>query len=443
MISLINSRELNVFQKIDLRSGYHQLKVQEEDIPKTAFRTRYGHYEFTFWLSEVQFLGHVINDDGIQVDPVKIEAISKWEIPKSPTEVCSFLGLAVEKNTRNLNDLITRIKESHKLALQRPNLEKEGLRGMIDQLVKGTKLNLSTTYHPQTDGQSERTIQSLEDMLRACVIDLGGNWDDHLPLMEFSYNNSYHTSIQAAPFEALYGRQCRTPIYWSEIGENQLSGPEIVLETTKKVTQIKYRLKAARDRQKSYPDKIRKPLEFNVSDNVLLKVSPWKGVPINSNYQKKLMGYTMYFHVSNLRKCLADESLVMPLQDVEVDEKLTFVEQPLQIEDRQEKKLKRKKLMIVKVKWNSRRGPEYTWELESEMKKKYSHLFKPIPINQGEYFISLKLARDTRVSGENSRIVADACLITTSEANLSLVIRHDVSVYFGAIKQDGPAECVD
>ena len=112
----------------------------------------------------------------------------------------------------------------------------------------GTRLNLSTAYHPQTDGQSERTIQTLEDMLRACVIDFGGNWDNHLPLIEFSYNNSYHSSIEAAPFEALYGRKCRTPVCWAEIGESQLSGPEIVQETTDKITQIKERLKAARDR---------------------------------------------------------------------------------------------------------------------------------------------------------------------------------------------------
>lgn len=142
----------------------------------------------------------------------------------------------------------------------------------------GTKLNLSTAYHPQTDGQSERTIQTLEDMLRACVIDLGGSWDHHLPLMEFSYNNSYHTSIQAGPFEALYGRKCRTLICWSEIGESQLSGPEIVQETTDKIQQIRERLKVARDRQKSYADRRRKPLEFTVGDKVLLKVSPWKGV---------------------------------------------------------------------------------------------------------------------------------------------------------------------
>ncbi|GKA06964.1 putative reverse transcriptase domain-containing protein, partial [Tanacetum coccineum] len=146
------------------------------------------------------------------------------------------------------------------------------------QKALGTRLDLSTAYHPEIDGQSERTIQTLEDMLRACAIDFGGNWDTHLPLVEFSYNNSYHSSVKCAPFEALYGRKCRTPIAWAEVGESKLFGLEIVQETTDKIVQIKERLKAARDRQKSYADNRRKPLEFSVGDKVLLKVSPRKGV---------------------------------------------------------------------------------------------------------------------------------------------------------------------
>ncbi|GJU51012.1 reverse transcriptase domain-containing protein [Tanacetum coccineum] len=142
----------------------------------------------------------------------------------------------------------------------------------------GTQLNLSTAYHPQTDGQSERTIQTLEDMLRACVIDFGNGWDRHLPLVEFSYNNSYHTSIKAAPFEALYGRKCRSPVCWAEVGEAQLTRPEIIHETTKKFFKISDRMQAARDRQKSNADKRRRPLEFEVGYKVMLKVAPWKGV---------------------------------------------------------------------------------------------------------------------------------------------------------------------
>ncbi|GKB64944.1 putative reverse transcriptase domain-containing protein [Tanacetum coccineum] len=99
----------------------------------------------------------------------------------------------------------------------------------------GTRLDMSTTYHPETDGQSERTIQTLEDMLRDCVLEFGKGWDRYLPLVEFSYNNSYHTSIKAAPFEALYGRKCRSPVCWAEVGDSQLTGPEIIYETTEKI----------------------------------------------------------------------------------------------------------------------------------------------------------------------------------------------------------------
>ncbi|GKC01397.1 reverse transcriptase domain-containing protein [Tanacetum coccineum] len=146
------------------------------------------------------------------------------------------------------------------------------------QKALGTRLDMSTAYHPQTDGQSERTIQTLKDLLRACVIDFGGSWDVHLLLVEFSYNNSYHSSIRCAPFEALHGRKCRSPVLWVEIEESSLIGPELVQETTDNVVLIKEKLKAERDRQKSYADNRRKPLEFEVGDKVLLKVSPWKGV---------------------------------------------------------------------------------------------------------------------------------------------------------------------
>nr|GFC33292.1 putative reverse transcriptase domain-containing protein [Tanacetum cinerariifolium] len=158
---------------------------------------------------------------------------------------------------------------------------------IVDRLTKsayflakalGTQLDLSTAYHPETDGQSKRTIPTLEGILRACAIDFGRNWDTHLPLVEFSYNNSYHSNINYAPFEALYGRKCRTPIAWTEVGESKLLGPEIVQETTDKIVQIKERLKVIRDHQKSYADKRRKPLEFSVGDKVLLKVFPRKGV---------------------------------------------------------------------------------------------------------------------------------------------------------------------
>ncbi|KAD4178723.1 hypothetical protein E3N88_27314 [Mikania micrantha] len=238
-------------------------------------------------------------------------------------------------------------------------------------------------------------------MLRCCVVDFGGNWDAHLPLIEFSYNNSYHTSIQCAPFEALYGRKCRSPVCWAEIGESQLIGPEIIQETTDKIAQIKERIKAARDRQKSYADHRRKPLEFSIGDKVMLKVSPWKGVvrfgkkgklapryvgpfeildrigPVAYKLKlpQELGGVHDIFHVSNLKKCLSDESLIIPLDEVRLDDKLHFIEEPIEIMDREMKKLKRSRIPIVKVRWNSKRGPEFTWEREDQIKQKYPHLF--------------------------------------------------------------------
>nr|GFB29005.1 putative reverse transcriptase domain, ribonuclease H-like domain protein [Tanacetum cinerariifolium] len=146
------------------------------------------------------------------------------------------------------------------------------------QKALGTYVNMSTAYHPEKGGQSERIIQTLEDMLQACVIDFGKSLDRHLALVEFSYNNGYHTSIKAAPFEALYGRKCRSPICWSEVGDSQLTGPKLIRETTEKIVQIKNRLLIARSRQKSYADVRRKLMEFSVGDRVMLKVSPWKGV---------------------------------------------------------------------------------------------------------------------------------------------------------------------
>ncbi|GJZ24883.1 putative reverse transcriptase domain-containing protein [Tanacetum coccineum] len=234
-------------------------------------------------------------------------------------------------------------------------------------------------------------------MLRACVLDFGGSWDVHLPLVEFSYNNSYHSSMRCAPFEAFYGRKCRSPIMWAEVGEGQLIGPELVQETTEKISQIKDRLKAACDRQKSYADKRRKPLEFSVGDYVLLKVSPWKGVvrfgkkgklaprfvgtfeivekvgPVayRLDLPEELSGVHDTFHVSNLKKCLADPTLQVPLDDIRVDAKLNFVEELVEILEREFKKLKRSRIAIVKVRWNSKRGPEFTWEREDQMKLKY------------------------------------------------------------------------
>ncbi|GJV09558.1 putative reverse transcriptase domain-containing protein [Tanacetum coccineum] len=188
-----------------------------------------------------------------------------------------------------------------------------------------TQLDMSIAYHPEIDGQSERTIQTPEDMLRACVIDFGSSWDRHLPLVEFSYNNSYHASIKIAPFEALYGRKCRSLVCWSEVGDSQLTGPELVRETIEKIIQIKNQLLTARSRQKSYADVRRKLMEFQVGDMVMLKLE----------LLDKLCRIHNTFHVSNLKKCLADENLVIPLKEIQLDDKLHFIEEPVEIMDRE------------------------------------------------------------------------------------------------------------
>nr|GEV02222.1 putative reverse transcriptase domain-containing protein [Tanacetum cinerariifolium] len=240
----------------------------------------------------------------------------------------------------------------------------------------GTRLDMSTAYHPETDGQSERTIQTLKDMLRACVIDFEKSWDRHLPLVEFSYNNIYHTSIKAAPFEALYGRKCRSPVCWTEVRDAQLTGPEIIHETTKKIVQIKSKIQAARDRQKSYADLKCKPMDFQVGDRVMLKVLSKVGdVAYRLELPQQLSRVHNKFHVSNLKKCLSDESLVIPLDGLRIDDKLHFVKEPVEIMDREIKQLNRSCIPIIKVRWNSKRGPEFTWEQEDQFKKTFPHFF--------------------------------------------------------------------
>ncbi|GJS30086.1 putative reverse transcriptase domain-containing protein [Tanacetum coccineum] len=197
------------------------------------------------------------------------------------------------------------------------------------QKALGTRLDMSTAYHPRTDG--------------------------------------YHTSIKAAPFEALYGRKCRSPVCWVEVRDVQLTGPEIIHETTEKIIQIKSRIQAARDRQKSYANVRRKPLEFQVA-----KVGT---VTYRLELPQQLSRLHSTFHVSNLKKCLSGEPLVIPLDEIHIDDKLHFVEEPVEIMDSEVKRLKQSCIPIIKVRWNSRSGPEFTWEREDQFRKKYLHLF--------------------------------------------------------------------
>nr|GFA57023.1 putative reverse transcriptase domain-containing protein [Tanacetum cinerariifolium] len=208
-----------------------------------------------------------------------------------------------------------------------------------------------------------------------------------------------HLFPNSAP--ALYGRKCRLPICWAEVVDRQLTGPKIIHETTKIIVQIKSRIQAARDRKKSYADIRRKSLKFQVGDKVMLKLSPCKGV-IRFGKRRKLnpryigpfkisarVGTVAYrlelpgqlsrvhstFHISKLKKCMADEPLAIPLDEIQVDDKLNFIEEPIEIIDREVKLLKQSPILIVKVHWNSRRGPEFTWERKDQMQKKYRHLF--------------------------------------------------------------------
>ncbi|GKA03774.1 putative reverse transcriptase domain-containing protein [Tanacetum coccineum] len=179
------------------------------------------------------------------------------------------------------------------------------------QKALGINLDMSTAYHPQTDGQSERTIQTLEDMLRSCMIDFGNGWVRHLPLVEFSYNNNSHASIKAAPFEALYGRKCRSPVCWAKIGEHKL-------------------------------------MEFQVGDRVMLKVSPWKRVVRFGKRRKLNPRYVGSFKVLE-KKCYSDEPLAMPLEGIHIGDKLQFLEEPIEIMEREIKRLKQSRIPLIKV----------------------------------------------------------------------------------------------
>ncbi|GJU15649.1 putative reverse transcriptase domain-containing protein [Tanacetum coccineum] len=213
------------------------------------------------------------------------------------------------------------------------------------QKAFGINLDMSTAYRPQTDGQSERTIQTLEDMLRACVIDFRNSWDHHFPLVEFSYNNSYHASIKAAPYEALYRRKCRSPVCWSEVGDSQLTSPELIRDTTEKIGAVHFG-----KREKLSPCYIG-PFK------IIARVGP---VAYTLELPEELKGIHSTFHVLILKKCLAEGDVAIPLEEIQLDDKLHMIEEPVEIVDKEVKRLKQSWIPIVKVRWNSQRGPEFT-----------------------------------------------------------------------------------
>ncbi|XP_057793178.1 uncharacterized protein LOC131009787, partial [Salvia miltiorrhiza] len=444
----------SVFSKIDLRSGYHQLKIRPEDVPKTAFRTRYGHYEFVvvpfgltnapavfmdlmnrvfhpyldkfvlvfiddiliyskndkdheehlrivletlrterlyakfskceFWLSEVTFLGHIVSSEGIKVDPEKVQAVREWKSPTNPNEIRSFLGLAgyyrrfmegFSKIARPMTQLLRKgIKFSWTEECEKSFQElKKKLTTAPVLAVPPGKANV--VADALSHGQSERTIQTLEDMLRTVVLDRDGSWEVVLPLIEFAYNNSYQATIDMAPYEALYGRKCRSPLYWDEVGERKVLGPDMVNEMVEIVRQIRGRIKEAQDRQKSYADARRTELQFEIGDKVFLKVSPTKGITrfgVKGKLRPRFVGpyeilerigpvaYRLalppsfgnvhnVFHVSQLRKYVFDPKHIIHQEEMILCPDLSYEERPEAILDRKVQQLRNKAITSVKV----------------------------------------------------------------------------------------------
>ncbi|KAG8503560.1 hypothetical protein CXB51_001543 [Gossypium anomalum] len=314
---------------------------------------------------------------GLPLTPSKKDSI--WVIVDRLTESAHFIPVRINFSLQKLAKLyVSEIVRLHGVPVsiisdRDPRFTSRFWQKLHEAL--GTRLNFSTAFHPQSDGQSERVIQILEDMLRGCVIEFRGSWEDYLPLAEFAYNNSYQTSIRMAPYEALYGRRCRTPVCWTELGERQLLGPELVVDTADKVKLIRDRLKEVANRQKSYTDLKRKEIEYSVGDMVFLKVSPWKKILRFGKKGKlsprfigpyrilKRVGPIAYqlelppeldrindvFQVSMLRCYCSDPTHVVPVAEIEVQTDLTFEEEPVQILDRDVKVLRKKSVPLVKL----------------------------------------------------------------------------------------------
>ncbi|GJX74742.1 hypothetical protein Tco_0313337 [Tanacetum coccineum] len=240
-------------------------------------------------------------------------------------------------------DLSKQILKAQTEARKPENIKSEDVGGM---LVENSK-----------DPEKLR-MEKLEYMSQISVIVTLGSHQISESHFRRLWNNSYHASIKAAPFEALYGQKCRSPVCWAEVGQVQLTGPELVQESTERIIQIKQRIQTARDRQKSYADLKRKSMEFQVGDKVMLKVSPWKGVVRFGKRGKLNLRYVRPFKVLK-KKCYSDDPLVVPLEGLQVDDKLHFVEEPVEIMDREVKQLRQSRAPIVKVRWNSRRGLEF------------------------------------------------------------------------------------
>ncbi|WVZ80320.1 hypothetical protein U9M48_027806 [Paspalum notatum var. saurae] len=593
-----------VFSKIDLKSGYYQIKIREEDIPKTAFSTRYGLYEYlvmsfgltntpdffiymmnsvfmneldkfvlvfiddiliyskseeehkehlrivlnrlrehklyakfskcAFWLKEVSFLGHILSEKGVAVNPSKVKDVLNWKQPETVTEIRSFLSLAgyyrrfikdfsktakpmtslTKKNAKyvwssnceeafqTLMKLLTSapvlaqpdvtkpfdvycdasgsglgcvlMQEGRVIAYASRQLRKheanypthdlelaavvhalkiwrhyllgntchiytdhKSLKYILTQpelnmrqrwwleLIKDYDLEIHyhlgkanvvadalSPYHPQMSGQVERVNQILEDMLRACALTYSTKWDECLPLAEFAYNNSYQKSLEMAPFEALYGRRCRTPLNWSELGERITFGPDLVTQAEEQVKFIHNNLKRAQSRQKSYSDKRWRPLAFEADDHVYLRVSPMKGVhwfgvkgklapryvgPFKITERCGSVDYRLelpphlaavydVFHVSQLKKCLRVLEEVIDTSQIQIQPDLTYEEYSIKILDQKQKATRQRAINFYKVQWSNHSEDEATWEQEEFCKLDTLVFFHPLLMGMSQQF---------------------------------------------------------
>ncbi|GJT81896.1 putative reverse transcriptase domain-containing protein, partial [Tanacetum coccineum] len=464
----------SVYSKIDLRSGYHQLCIKEEDIPITAFRARYGHFEFQVMRLDgqmpllLQFLGHVIDRNGVHVDPAKIEAIRNWAAPTTPTEVRQFLRLvgyyrsvpilALPKGTEDFvvycdaslkgygavlmqrekviayasrqlkvheenyttydlelgairyhpgkanvvadalsrkerikpvhvralvmtihNNLPKQILDAQKDAMKRRNVKAEKLGRLINQIFKfrpdGTRCFGNCVWLPRFSGLRD-LIMHESHKSKYSIHPRSDKMYQDLKLLKLSIRNRLgccnNLRFPCGNRNGLLW--ILSPVCWSEVGDSQLTGPELIRETTEKIVQIKNCLLTARSRQKSYADRISKPLEFELGDMVLLKVSPWKGAVHFGNHRKLspryigpfknlarvgLVAYTLELaeelkgihstsHVSNLKKFLAKGDIVVSMDEFQLD-KLHMIEEPVEIIDREVKRLKQSWIPNVKV----------------------------------------------------------------------------------------------